>query len=280
MGNQVALRTHTKPGDAIIVDEDCHIIHYEVGGPAVHSHVITETVPSTRGIMSFDAVAARIRKESVHTPGTTLLCLENTHNRAGGTITPLEHMLLLSDTARNAGMKVHLDGARLFNASVATGIPARDFAACADSVMICFSKGLCCPVGSMLVGTREFIGRAHRNRKLMGGGMRQVGVLAACGLIALDKMVDRLADDHRRAHQLGVALADLPGLSVDMAAVQTNMVFADTDALADGLQAALAQRGVHFIPMGARRIRLVLHNDIDDEQLDFAIRAFREVLAG
>jgi threonine aldolase len=278
MGNQIAVKTHTKPGDAIIVDEDCHIIHYEVGGPAVHSHVITETVPSERGIMSYEAVKARIRQESTHTPGTSLLCLENTHNRAGGTIIPLEHMQKLSEAARRAGLKVHLDGARLFNASVASGVDIKEFAACADTVMFCFSKGLCCPVGSMLVGSREFIDRAHRIRKLMGGGMRQVGVLAACGLVALEKMVDRLADDHRRARHLAEALDELPGLRVDREPVQPNMVFAETDVPAKQIQNALAEREVVFLPVASKRIRLVLHNDVDDEKLDLAIGAFRSVL--
>lgn len=275
MGNQVAVRTHTKPGDAIILDEDCHILHYEVGAPAVLSQVITETVPSVRGIMDIEAVAARFRQQTTHTPGTTLLCLENTHNRAGGTITPLSHMQELSRLAREHGAGVHLDGARIFNASVATGVPASEYAACADSVMFCFSKGLSCPVGSMLVGSREFIARAHRWRKMFGGGMRQAGVLAACGIVALETMIDRLAEDHRRARLLAEALVEVSGLTVDMEAVQTNMVFAVTERPAAEVQERMRERGILLLPVGAHRIRMVLHKDVDDRGLERAIAAFR-----
>jgi threonine aldolase len=280
MGNEVAVLTHTQRGDAIILDDHCHILYYEAGGPAVHSQVMTDTVPSDKGVMDYDAAAAKIRKQTTHTPGHTLLCLENTHNRAGGTIIPLQHMKRLSSLAWENGLKVHLDGARIFNASVATGVPASEFAACADSVMFCLSKGLACPVGSMLAGSREFIDKAHRNRKLLGGGMRQVGILAACGLVALEKMVDRLAEDHARARRLGEELSKLPGLTVDLETVQTNMVFALTDGSAGDLQGALAEKGVLVLAVAPNRLRMVLHNDIDDCKLEEALRAFREVTCG
>ncbi len=277
MGNQICIRTHTKPGDAILIDGESHIAYYEVGGPAVLSQVITDMVPSHKGVLDYDAVAARIRPQSDHTPGTTLLCLENTHNRAGGTIQPISHIRKLSSLAHEAGMKVHLDGARIFNASIASGTPVSDYAGCADSLMFCFSKGLACPVGSMVLGTREFINRAHRVRKLFGGGMRQAGVLAACGMVALDTMVNRLADDHHRAKVLAKAINDLPGLKVDMETVQTNMVFAETDFPAKEMQDTLQARGIRILAIGPKIIRMVLHNDVDDEKLTVAIDAFRSV---
>lgn len=277
MGNQVAIRTHTVPGDAIIADRDAHVIQYEVGAPAVLSSVITDLVPSRLGVLDYDAVAARIRQQTTHTPGTTLLCLENTHNRAGGTITPLDHVRRLSDLAHTNGLKVHLDGARIFNAAVATGVPAKAFADCVDSITFCLSKGLCCPVGSVLCGDRDFIGRAHRNRKLFGGGMRQAGVLAAPGLIALDTMIDRLTEDHHRARVLAEEVQALGRFNVDMESVQTNMVFASTDGPAADIQEELLVLGVQVLAVAPTRLRMVLHHDIDDSKLGMAIEAFKKI---
>lgn len=277
MGNQVAIRTHTKPGDAIICDADAHLAYYEAGGPAALSHVMTDVVTSRHGLMDYDMVAARIRRETMHTPGTTLLCIENTHNRAGGTVVPLAHVQRLSALARDNGLRVHIDGARIFNAAVATGTPASDFAACADSITFCLSKGLCCPVGSVLCGSAEFIGRARRNRKLLGGGMRQAGVLAAPGLVALETMVDRLAEDHLRARRLAESISRIDGFQVDMETVQTNMVFATTSSPAQDIQELLLKLGVQALAVAPHRVRMVLHHDVDDDKLERAVLAFQNV---
>src|SRR5256714_1052062 len=202
IGNQIALATHTKPGDAILVEEEAHIFYAEVGAPAVIAGVVTFTLPSHRGVLAPEVVERHILKRNIHTPGTTLLCVENTHNRAGGTVVPLETMRHYAELCRQHGLKLHLDGARVYNAAVALGVPVSEIAQHASSVNFCLSKGLRAPIGSLLCGDAEFIERARYWRKRLGGGMRQAGILAACGIVSLTKMVDRLADHHPRARAL------------------------------------------------------------------------------
>jgi len=277
MANNVAINAHTRPGDEVLLEWDAHSLRYEVGGPAVLSGVQTRQFRSVRGVPDADEIAAAIQSETLHTPGTTLIVLENTHNRAGGAIIPLEVHRRIQTIARDRGVRIHIDGARIFNASVATGVAAADYAACADSISFCLSKGLGCPVGSLLCGSRSFVERARRVRKLFGGGMRQVGVLAACGLVALDTMVDRLAEDHANALRLAEGIADVTVLTVDVGAVQTNMVYCDTVRPAEDWVAALAADGVRCLSTGPRTLRFVTHFDVDAEDIATAIRAIRGV---
>ena len=277
MGNQIALASHCNPGDAIIIEEEAHILYYEVGAPALLAGVVSWTLPSTRGAMDPDHLKRRILKPDLHTPGTTLICLENTHNRGGGAVIPLDLMEAYRGIADLHGVKIHLDGARVFNAAVALGVPVLDITDHVDSVNFCLSKGLRSPIGSVLCGTTEFIDKARIWRKRLGGGMRQAGILAACGLVSLTKMVDRLAEDHARAKRLAKAIHQLPGISVDLATVETNMVLVNTAAPATDWAAWLCQAGLLCFPVASNRLRLVFHGDIDDELTDRAIKAFCEV---
>ena len=279
MANEVAIKAWTSPGDAILLDEECHVLHYELGGPAVLSGVQIDTVPITKGIMELHEVERRIRSADDHTPGTTLLCIENTHNRCGGTVVPLEHLKSLAELAQSHSLKVHMDGARLFNAAVALEVRASELAGPVDSLMFCLSKGLCCPVGSMLLGSRDFIERARRVRKLFGGGMRQAGILAAAGMVALTEMTDRLAEDHSRARWLAEGIAKIPGFLVDLEMVQTNIVYVETPCPASIIAEQLAREGVRCLPLDSYRLRLVTHHDVDDRGIERALQVF-ESLAG
>lgn len=277
MANEVAIKVWTKPGDAILLDAESHIFHYELGGPALLSGVQTEPAPVQKGQMPLEEVARRIRAADDHTPGTTLLCVENPHNRCGGTILPLDYLQAVANLAHQHGLKVHLDGARLFNAVVATGIPASEYAAPVDSLMFSLSKGLCCPAGSLLAGPHDFIVEARRVRKLFGGGMRQVGVLAAAGIVALNSLIDRLAEDHRRARQLAEAIAEMPGFQVDLETVQTNLIYVQTDRPAKEIETQLAKEGVLTIALEDHRLRLVTHHDVDDQAIRYAIETFHRL---
>ncbi len=277
MSNQVALASHCERGDAAIFERESHMLYYEVGATSVIAGVVSWTLPSDRGAMDPAEVARAITVESDHTPGTTLLCVENTHNRHGGAVIPIETLRAYREIAQRTGIRIHMDGARVFNASVASGVPVSEIAATADSVSVCLSKGLRSPVGTVLCGPRPFIDKARRWRKRLGGGMRQSGLLAACGIVSLTRYVDRLADDHRRAKRLAAAINELRGIRVDMAAVQTNMVIPTTDAPAERWQAALAEQGVACLPTARHRVRFVLHADVDDEGLERAVQALRTV---
>ena len=222
MSNQVCVRVHTQPGDEILCDVNSHIYVYEAGGPAVHSGVMCRTLEGDHGILEVSQLEDKIRPIDDHQVRTRLVCLENTHNRGGGRIYPLAKIRAISTWARQHGLAMHLDGARLWNAIVATGIPAAEWAGPFDSVSVCFSKGLGAPIGSALAGPREFIARARRVRKLFGGGMRQAGILAAAALFALDHHQERLADDHRHAQLMAQAIAETPGLRLDPPEVETN----------------------------------------------------------
>ena len=231
--------------------------------------------------MPASALVSAIREEDEHNARLKLVCAENTHNRAGGAIVPLTALRELSAAARDRGVRVHLDGARLWNASIATGIPIRDWAACADTVMMCFSKGLGAPIGSILVGPGDVIAQAPRIRKRWGGGMRQVGILAAACLHALDHHVERLAEDHARARRLAAGFRQAEGIAVPEP--DTNIVFVDLESPALGLDAvmdALESRGVRVLPFGPRRLRAIAHLDVDDAGVERAVEAMREVTAG
>jgi threonine aldolase len=277
MGNNIAIKVHAQPGDEILLDWDAHSMCYEVGAPAVLSAVQTRPFRSVRGVPCVDEIAAAIHKPNLHAPGTSLLVLENTHNRAGGAVIPLDVHRALFHLTRERGIKLHLDGARLFNAAAASGVPASHIAAQADTVSFCLSKGLGCPVGSLLCSTREFVEKARRVRKMFGGGMRQVGVLAAAGVVALDTMIDRLADDHSNALRLAQGIAGLPGLTMDLDRVQTNMIYFDTAGPAQELVDRLEAHRVRCLAVGPRTIRMVTHHDVDQEDIDRALAVLQGV---
>jgi threonine aldolase len=282
MGNLVSVLSHTRPGDEVVLDLDSHIFNYEVGGSALIGGVQMRPVTTARGFLSPAQVREALRPANIHLPPTGLVCLENTHNRHGGTCCTPEEIAAVAEVAHGARVPVHLDGARLFNAAVALGRPAADFARGVDSVTFCVSKGLAAPVGSVVCGARDFVTRARRARKMLGGGMRQAGVLAAAAIVALERMVDRLADDHAHARRLAEALADRPGLRVDLATVQTNIVIvrverADAVAATQALVQGCAERKVKVHAMGPAAIRCVTHKDVDADDVDRAVDAFGEL---
>ncbi len=271
MGNALALMTHTQPGDEVLMDSEAHSMLYEVGLPATLAHVLTRQFRSTAGVPDVEEIAGYIHGSNLHAPGTSLIVLENTHNRAGGTVIPLEVHRAVQELAKAHGLAVHLDGARLFNAAIATGIPAADFAACTDSVTFCLSKGLGCPVGSVLCGTHVFVERARRFRKMLGGGMRQAGILAAAGRYALQNNIERLAEDHRHARRLAEGMAALPGITVETRDTPTNMVYFRTRIPAAQFADMLAGHDILCGVTGPNRIRMVTHLDIDSEDIDRAV---------
>jgi threonine aldolase len=277
MGNQIAVVCHTRPGEEVLLEQQSHIYLYEQGGMAANASCLAHPVASERGAIAPEAVALALRAEDDHVAKLRLVCMENTHNRAGGVIVPLERMRAVSAAARERGLAVHLDGARLWNASVATGVPLTDWAATADTVMMCFSKALGAPVGSILVGSGAVIHEARRVRKRLGGGMRQVGILAAACLHALDHHVARLADDHRRARTLAAGFRQAPGVRV--AEPDTNIVIVELEHPAlepDAVLAALRERGVWMVPFGGRRLRAIVHLDVDDAGIERATAGFHE----
>ena len=282
MGNQVSLMAQTQRGEEIILDENSHIFNYEVAAPAILSAVQVHPLHGRHGILDPDDVRRTIRPANIHYPRTTLVAVENTHNRGGGAIYPLETLRAIRVIADERGLQVHLDGARLFNASVAAGIDVREYAAQANSVTFCLSKGLGAPVGSVVVGTRDFIDRARRARKLMGGGMRQAGVIAAAGLVALETMVDRLREDHENARVLAEGLARLPGVEIDLARVETNILIFDVrrrDVDAPGLVLKLAEHGVKALAVSDTGIRMVTHKDVNRAGILRALETLKTILA-
>lgn len=278
MTNQVAIRTHTESGDEVLMDVAAHLYVYEVGAPAALSGVTCKLLPGQRGVFTAADVKAALRSYNVHYPPTKLVCVENTHNVGGGAVWPLQSVAEVSEAARQAGLRVHMDGARLWNASVASGVSEGEYARHFDSVSVCFSKGLGAPVGSALAGSRDFIERARRFRKQFGGGMRQAGIIAAGALYALEHHRARLAEDHANARRLAEGIADLPGIKVNPAEIETNILFwevtqGSAQTLADRLKAA----GVWVTARGTR-IRAVTHLDVNADQIEQTIRIIRETV--
>jgi len=269
MSNQICLRAHTQPGDEILCDLGCHIYNYEAGGPAILSGITCRTIQGEYGILDVTQLEDKIRPVDEHCVVTRLVCLENTHNRGGGRIYPIEKIEAISDWARQNKLGMHLDGARLWNAIVATGIAAAEWGKHFDSVSVCFSKGLGAPVGSALAGSKAFIAKARRIRKLLGGGMRQVGVLAAAALYALDHHVDRMAEDHRHARLIARAIADTPGLRLCPPEVDTNLIWFEVDpemGTAQDVVATLKEQGVLVHPGDRQRLRACTHLDVSAAQ--------------
>lgn len=280
MGNQVAVLTHTRRGDEVIIESEAHVFYYEAGGMAVLSGVQPRCLPGKRGALDPADVEHAIRAEDLHYPRTSLICLENTHNRAGGAVIPPEKIAPVAEVAKKYNLAMHLDGARVMNAAVALGVDVKEITRYFDTVNLCLSKGLAAPVGSVLVGSREFIARARKNRKMLGGGMRQAGVLAAAGIIALTKMVDRLAEDHANAKFLAEGLAHIPGLIIDPAMVETNIVITELAERINphALAEEMRQAGVLCNVNGPHRIRLVTHKDVNRQDIAEALsRIAKEV---
>ncbi len=282
MGNLVAIMTHCNRGQEVIVGDKSHIYQAEAGSASVLWGTPYRPVPTGRfGALDPAAVEAEIHPDDPHYGVTGLICLENTHNYCGGTVVKPQELAAVADVARRHGLPLHLDGARIFNAAIALKVPVQELTKYADSVSFCLSKGLACPVGSLLCGTREFIDRARRNRKLVGGGMRQAGVLAAAGIVALRTMIDRLEEDHRHARMLAEGLADMPYLKVDLETVQTNMVYFRVDEALGGwrtFQRKLAERGVLVSNIEPDYLRAVTHYGIEKGDIDRALNAVRQVV--
>lgn len=285
MGNLAAILSHCGRGDEMILGDKSHSFIFEAGGSAALGGVHPRSVPNTRdGRLVLEDVEAAIRpKGDDHFPTSRLVCLEDTHNLCGGAVLPIDYMQAVADLAHARGLSLHIDGARIFNAAAASGRPVHELVEGADSVTFCLSKGLCAPVGSVLCGSQEFIARAHRIRKQLGGGMRQAGILAAAGMVALNEMPARLAEDHIRARRLAEALEKIPGVVVDNPDPATNMVYLTFEPAA-GHSAAhvvegLSKRGIRTMTRGPYGMRLVTHYWIDDTAIDQTIGAFRGVFA-
>ncbi len=282
MGNQLAIRLHTRPGDEVIVESASHLIRYEGGSASSLSGVQLCCVPGDRGRLSPESVEAAIRPKDLHHPPTTLVCLEQTHNVGGGSIYPLETIHLITDVVRAHGLALHLDGARLFNAVVKTGVSAADYARPFDTVSFCLSKGLGAPVGSMVVSDAARVRTLRRLRKVFGGGMRQVGILAAAGVYALEHHIARLAEDHATAHHLATLLQDIPGVVVDVKSVETNMVMFQIPRSSKSTEMLLTEcrkAGVLMNAVGDRAFRVVTHLDVDHDDMTAAGLIFRKVFS-
>lgn len=280
MANSIAVKMWTNALEEVIVEERSHIYNLESTHMTFISGITPRPVRSARGIMDPDDVLANVRKPNVHTPRTSLICLENTHNIWGGVVVPLDNFKAIRKIADDHGLRIHLDGARLFNASQASGIPVKEYSRCVDSLMFCLSKGLSAPAGSVLVADRERIEFGRRLRKVLGGGMRQVGVLAAPGIIALTEMVDRLKEDHTRAKTLAGGIAGLPGIKLDPATVETDIIifgFEHPGLTIPVMLEKLRERGILALAVGGG-IRMVTHKDVGDEDVDRAVKAFQEIL--
>jgi threonine aldolase len=281
-GNLVSVLAQTRPGQEVVLDAYAHIFNAEVASAAVIGGVQMRPTVTERGFLSPAQVREALRPANIHVPPTGLVCIENTHNRHGGTCCTPEEIGAVAAVAHERGVPVHLDGARIFNAAVALGRPARDFARDVDSVTFCVSKGLSAPVGSLICGSADFIAGARRVRKMLGGGMRQAGIIAAAGIVALERMVDRLAEDHVNAHTLAEGLATLPRISIDLASVQTNIVILriDRPGGADELVAGCAARKVKLHAMSPTFIRCVTHKDVDADDIGRTLDAFKEITKG
>jgi len=285
MANLVSLLTHCGRGDEVIMGSLAHTFLFEAGGVSALGGIHVHTVPNLpNGMLDPADVEAAVRDpHNVHYPRSRLVVLENTHNRCGGAVLSPEQTHAVAAVAHAHGLKVHLDGARIFNAAVALGVPASRLAAEADSVSFCLSKGLACPVGSVICGSKEFIAEARRVRKMVGGGMRQAGVLAAAGIVALEEMIDRLAEDHANARLLGEAIAGIPGLSIDPKTVMTNIVIFEvtTPKITPAqVSARLLELGVKISPIEGRKMRAVTHYGIERADVERAIAALRTVMKG
>jgi threonine aldolase len=281
MGNSIAIKVWTRELEEVIVESRAHLYNMESTHMTFIARVTPRPLFSDRGALDPEEVERNIRMPSVHIPRTSLICVENSHNNWSGAVVPLENLRAVREVADRHGVRIHFDGARIFNASHASGIPVKEYAEIGDSLMFCLSKGLSAPVGSLLVGPKDFIDYARRVRKALGGGMRQVGVLAAPGIVALNEMIDRLKDDNERAKRLASAIAGLPGIQLDPAKIETNIIIFGFDHPRFSIQEFLGKLKEQAILALATTggIRFVTHKDVDDEDVDRAILAFQKLLS-
>jgi threonine aldolase len=280
MANQLSIKSHTQPGDEVIIESSSHPYNFEGGAGAALSGVQFQCLKGVRGILEASQIEEAIRPADHHFAVTRLVCLENTHNRGGGSIYPVEKMAEIYRLAKSRELIVHLDGARLWNASMATGIEPQEYAQWADSVSVCLSKGLGAPIGSLIAGSKSFIDRVHRFRKMFGGGMRQVGIIAAAGIYALEHHLERLKEDHQNAKRLGVGLKEFKGISIDPRHVETNIVIfdmANAGMTAAQVAEAMKKKGVLIHAFAKTQIRLVTHLDVSAEDIERALKVFEKV---
>ncbi len=279
MSNLLGVLTNTRPGDEIIVGSEAHILWYEVGGASTLGGVIIRTIPNdAEGRLELSDVAKAIRPENIHFPKSTLLCLENTHNRCGGAVLTREYTGEISGLAHQRGLLVHLDGARIFNAAVALGVRAEELTAPVDTVSFCLSKGLSAPVGSLICGAKQAVDGARKWRKMLGGGMRQAGVIAAAGIVAIEKMVDRLAEDHVNARRFAEGLAQIPGFSVSPEKVQTNIVNFEFPQEVGAFVVKIGERGVKFLSRGGTSVRAVTNRMVAAEDIAEALKRINRLV--
>ncbi|UCD65232.1 MAG: low specificity L-threonine aldolase [Candidatus Zixiibacteriota bacterium] len=280
MANQVCLRANSQPGWELLCDRECHIVNYEVAGPVVHSGLLVNLITTEYGMISAEVVRHSIRPKNVHCPLTKMVALENTHNHHGGTILPHDEILRVRQVCDEFDLIFHLDGARIWNAHVATGIPLAELAAPFDSVSVCLSKGLGAPIGSVVMGSAEFISKCHRQRKLFGGGMRQVGIIAAAGLHAVSNNIARLAEDHANARLLAEGLAQMAPFDVDMARVQTNIVIVKIRPgwTVENLLEKMKASGLLAVPFWSEKIRFVTHLDVSREDCQEALSRIESIV--
>jgi len=269
--NLVSLMSNTKRGNRVILEAESHIYWYEVGGLSAIAGLLPWPVRGNLGVLDPEDIEAVMMPKNIHFPETGLICVENTHNRYGGAIITPDQINAVSKVAKAFGLKLYLDGARIFNAAVALKVDVKDFTKHVDNLMFCLSKGLSCPIGSIVVGTEEFIEKARKNRKILGGGMRQAGIIAAPGIVALEKMIDRLEEDHKNARALAEGLAQINGILIKLENVQTNIVHFDVSELlvtSDQFVSKLRENGVLALPRDSKRLRMVTHRGIEKENID------------
>lgn len=278
--NLVSIMSNTKQGDSIILEADSHIYWYEVGGISAIGGRFPIPVLGELGVLDPRNVEDSIRRQNVHFPETRLICIENTHNRAGGTIINPIQIQALNEVSKKNDLKLYMDGARIFNAAIALSIDVKKFTKHVDNLMFCLSKGLSCPIGSLVVGDQDFIERARKIRKVLGGGMRQAGIIAAPGIIALEKMVDRLEEDHRNARRLAEGLSEVSGISVDLRRVQTNIVHIDVKDLgikSEEFVSRLKIYGILALTRGKTEIRMVTHRGVEARHIVKTINIVKDI---
>ena len=280
MANQLCLRSQTESGDEVLLEKDSHIFNYEVGSASALSGLQLHPLVGTKGVITVEQIEEVIRPDNIHIPKTALICLENTHNRAGGTVFPLDEIEKIYELAKRNNIKIHLDGARLWNAVIATGIPLHKWSKYFDSVSVCLSKGLGAPIGSVIAGGEDFIKKARRNRKMYGGGMRQVGIIAAAGIYAIENNFNRMIEDHRNARLLAERLSQIKGMQIDLQSVQTNIVVINIEKSKKDVSQVIEQlknKGVLVVAFGKNKIRAVTHLDVDRNDILEAVEKFTEV---
>jgi threonine aldolase len=278
--NLVSLMSNTKRGNLVILEAESHIFWYEVGGISMIAGLLPWPVKSSFGALNPQDIERAIQQENIHFAEPAVICIENTHNRHGGTIISPDQIKAISEVAHSHGLKLYMDGARIFNAAVGLKVDVKEFTKYVDNLMFCLSKSLCCPVGSLLVGTSEFIERARKFRKVLGGGMRQAGIIAAPGIIALEKMIDRLEEDHRNAQCLGEGINKIIGIQIDLSRVQTNIVCFEIGGMeisAELFVSKLKEEGILALALDNNKIRMVTHKGIEEEHVKKAIEAINKI---